>query len=140
MTPTDAKIVAHKKGWTIGKPHIQNRRDCCPWCMSKASKADNHNSGRRSNMTTEEEQFVAARNCEIQMQLLSSIPVGITTVEGLYQYKLAEQPGNSVLKVIVYRHYGYDGQIEGFSVPVTLEEFREAINDESIEWMRPRLT
>lgn len=21
MTPTDAKIVAHKKGWTIGKPH-----------------------------------------------------------------------------------------------------------------------
>jgi len=40
MSPTDAKIVAHNKGWTIGKPHLQNRRDCCPWCMSKASMKD----------------------------------------------------------------------------------------------------
>ena len=85
-------------------------------------------------MATEEEQFNAAKKIEIQRQFMDDIPVGITTVEGLYQNKLAEQSDNSVLHVVVY---GFD---IGISSPVTLEEFREAISDDGITWLRPKFT
>ena len=95
-------------------------------------------------MPTDEEKFMDAMKLEIQHQFFNSVPVGAFTVESLYMSKLAEQPGNSVLEVMMCKRmprlYEVDGHTclkfedEITPVPVTLDMFREASKDGGYDW------